>query len=155
MTSHMINDLWRHIHPLLHPLLQLYVIWNKSRDVISVRYHVLKVIIPENPGNELASFLEKKSRRVWERLGASFLEKNPFRSIWINFMTFLKNLIFGKWVSVISGKKIHATFLVWRFKIWFFEWFIELRQQRTSLEGKRHKWFELKFSGSSMKFMEE
>ena len=32
-------------------------------------------ITPENPGNELASFLEKKSRRVWERLGASFLEK--------------------------------------------------------------------------------
>ena len=59
----------------LHQLGYLYVTWPKSRDVISVRYHVMKVITPEKPGTELASFLEKKSRRVWERLGASFLEK--------------------------------------------------------------------------------
>ena len=32
-------------------------------------------ITTKNSGNELASFLDKKSRRVWERLGASFLEK--------------------------------------------------------------------------------
>ena len=31
----------------------------------------------QKPGTELASFLEKKSRRVWEPLGASFMEKNP------------------------------------------------------------------------------
>ena len=59
----------------LHQLGYLYVTWPKSRDVIRVRYHVMKVITPEKPGTELASFLEKKSRRVWERLGASFLEK--------------------------------------------------------------------------------
>ena len=35
----------------------------------------MKVITPEKPGTEIASFLEKKSRRVWERLGPSFLEK--------------------------------------------------------------------------------
>ena len=42
-----------------------------------MRYHVIKVKLHEKSGNELASFLEKKSRRVWERPGASFLEKNP------------------------------------------------------------------------------
>ena len=86
MTSYMVEYLWRHINLKLHQLGYFYVTWPKSRDVISVRYHVIKLIIPENPGNELASFLEKKSRRVWERLGASFLEKNiqkgHFRVIW-------------------------------------------------------------------------
>ena len=67
--------LWHHINQKLHQLGYLYVTWPKSRDVIRVRYHVMKVITPEKPGTELASFLEKKSRRVWERLGASFLEK--------------------------------------------------------------------------------
>ena len=75
MTSYMVEYLWRHINLKLNQLGYLYVTWPKSRDVISVRYHVMKLITPENPGNELASFLEKKSRRVWERLGASFLEK--------------------------------------------------------------------------------
>ena len=75
MTSYMTNNLWRHMNLKLHQLGYLYVTWPKSRDVIRVRYHVMKVITPEKPGTELASFLEKKSRRVWERLGASFLEK--------------------------------------------------------------------------------
>ena len=75
MTSYMVEYLWRHINLKLHQLGYLYVTWPESRDVISGRYHVMKLITPENPGNELASFLEKKSRRVWERLGASFLEK--------------------------------------------------------------------------------
>ena len=71
------DNLWRHINLKLHQLGYLYVTWPQSRDVISVRYHVMKVITPEKPGTELASFLEKKSRRVWEPLGASFMEKNP------------------------------------------------------------------------------
>ena len=75
MMSYMTNNLWRHMNLKLHQLGYLYVTWPKSRDVIRVRYHVMKVITPEKPGTELASFLEKKSRRVWERLGASFLEK--------------------------------------------------------------------------------
>ena len=145
MTSYMTNNLWRHMNLKLHQLGYLYVTWPESRDVISGRYHVMKLITPENPGNELASFLEKiskiyflisddvihgrllmtshksetilvrlpirhmtsitwrhqreisrdeshysrktgnwasvifgkKSRRVWEPLGASFMEKNP------------------------------------------------------------------------------
>ena len=66
MTSYMVEYLWRHINLKLHQLGYLYVTWPKSRDVISVRYHVMKLITPKNPGNELASFLEKKSRRVWK-----------------------------------------------------------------------------------------
>ena len=77
MTSYMTNNSWRHMNLKLHQLGYLYVTWPKSRDVISVRYHVMKVITPEKPGTELASFLEKKSKRVWEPLGASFMEKNP------------------------------------------------------------------------------
>ena len=77
MTSYMTNNLWRHMNLKLHQLGYLYVTWPQSRDVISMRYHVMKVITPEKPGTELASFLEKKSRRVWEPLGASFMEKNP------------------------------------------------------------------------------
>ena len=75
MTSYIVDYLWRHMNLKQTQLGYLYVTWPKSRDVISVRYHVMKVITPEKPGTELASFLEKKSRRVWERLGASFLEK--------------------------------------------------------------------------------
>ena len=52
----------------LHQLGYLYVTWPKSRDVIRVRYHVMKVITPEKPGIELASFLEKK---IQKRLGTS------------------------------------------------------------------------------------
>ena len=80
MTSYMTDDWWRHMHPLQHPLVQLNVIWNKSRDVISAWYHVMKEITPKNPGNELASFLEK----------------NPIRNISIILMTLLKNSNFGK-----------------------------------------------------------
>ena len=68
MTSYMVEYLWRHINLKLHQLGYLYVTWPKSRDVISVRYHVMKLITPENPGNELASFLEKK---IQTRLGTS------------------------------------------------------------------------------------
>jgi len=75
MTSYMVDFLWRHKNLKLHQLVYLYATWPESRDVISGRYHVMKLITPENPGNELASFQEKKSRRVWECLGASFLEK--------------------------------------------------------------------------------
>ena len=42
----------------------------------------MKVITPKKPETELASFLKKKSRRVWKRLGASFLkniQKGLFR----------------------------------------------------------------------------
>ena len=38
----------------------------KSRDVIVKRYHVIGKILPEILGFELASFLDKKSRCVWE-----------------------------------------------------------------------------------------
>ena len=60
MTSYMVDYLWRHINLKLHQLGYLYVTWPKSRDVISVRYHVMKLITPENPGNEVASFLKKR-----------------------------------------------------------------------------------------------
>jgi len=41
----------------------------------------MKLITPEKPGTEPASFLEKKSRRFWEPCGASFMEKNPKNGI--------------------------------------------------------------------------
>ena len=52
MTSYMFDFLWRHINLKLHQLGYLYVTWPESRDVISGRYHVMKLITPENPGNE-------------------------------------------------------------------------------------------------------
>ena len=59
----------------------------------------MKVITPEKLGTELASFLEKKSRRLWERLGASFLEKNIqkwlFRVIWREKISFQNFRILG------------------------------------------------------------
>ena len=75
MTWYIADYLWRHMNLKLHQLGYLYATWHKSRDVISVRYHVMKKITPEKPETELASFLEKKSRRVWEGLGVSFLGK--------------------------------------------------------------------------------
>jgi len=66
MTSYIADYLWRHMNLKLHQLGYLYVTWPKSRDVISVRYHVMKVITPEKPETELASFLEKK---IQTRLG--------------------------------------------------------------------------------------
>ena len=113
MRSYMVHYLWRHINLKLHQLGYLYVTWPKSRDVISVRYHVMKLITPENPGNELASFLEKNPDafgNVWERL---FWKNYPFSIISIILMNFLKKTNFGKWVSVIPGKKIQTTFQVW------------------------------------------
>ena len=114
MTSYMVEYLWRHINLKLHQLGYLYVTWPKSRDVISVRYHVMKLITPENPGNELASFLEKKNPdafgNVWER---HFWKNYPFSIISIILMNFLKKTNFGKWVSVIPGKKIQTTSQVW------------------------------------------
>ena len=118
MTSYMVDYLWRLINLTLHQLdylyISLYVTWPKSRDVISVRYHVIKLITPENPGNELASFLEKNPDafgNVWER---HFWKNYPFSSISIILITFLKKKTnFGKWVSVIPGKKIQTTFQVW------------------------------------------
>ena len=113
MTSYMVDFLWRHINLKLHQLGYLYVTWPKSRDVISVRYHVMKWITPENPGNELASFLKKNPDafgNVWER---HFWKNYPFSNISIILMTFLKKTNFGKWVSVIPGKKIQTTFQVW------------------------------------------
>ena len=70
-------------------------------------------ITPENPGNELASFLEKNPDafgNVWER---HFWKNYPFSIISIILMNFLKKTNFGKWVSVIPGKKIQTTFQVW------------------------------------------
>ena len=61
MTSYVVDFLWRHINLKLHQLGYLYVTWLESRDVISVRYHVMKLITPEIPGNELTPFLEKLS----------------------------------------------------------------------------------------------
>ena len=92
MTSYMSDYLWRHINLKVLQLDHLYINWPKSRDVISRRYHVITKITSKKPGTELASFLEKKSRRFWESLGASFLEKIP------------KNGIFAleKWVYKIN-----------------------------------------------------
>ena len=90
MTSYMISNLWRHMNLKQHQLGYLYITWPKSRDVISVRYHVMKVITPEKPRTELASFLKKK---IQTRLGTSG--------------------------SVISGKIIHfATFQLFWWLFW-------------------------------------
>ena len=50
MTSCMTYNLWRHVIPKLHQLVPLYITWHKSRDVISGRYHVMKMISLKNPG---------------------------------------------------------------------------------------------------------
>ena len=113
MTSYMVEYLWRHINLKLHQLGYLYVTWPKSRDVISLRYHVMKLITPENPGNELASFLEKKSRRVWERLGASFLEKLSISQHFNYFDEFFEKNEFWEMSKRHSWKKIQTTFQVW------------------------------------------
>ena len=99
----------------LRQLGYLYVTWPKSRDVIRVRYHVMKVITPEKPGTELASFLEKNPDAFgngWER---HFWKKYPKRAFsgnlaWKNKFSKLSN--FGNWASVISGKKIQQTFFM-------------------------------------------
>ena len=110
MTSYMFDFLWRHINLKLHQLGYLYVTWPESRDVISGRYHVMKLITPENPGNELASFLEKKSRRVWERLGASFLEKLSISQHFNYFDDFFEKNEFREMSKRHSWKKIQTTF---------------------------------------------
>jgi len=95
MTSCMVEYLWRHINLKLHQLGYLYVTWPKSRDVISVRYHVMKLITPENPGNELASFLEKKSKPL-----------------------FKSGFIFQKWCLLISQKAVFGILAGCFFQEW-------------------------------------
>ena len=74
----------------------------------------MKVITPEKPGTELASFLEKKSRRVWERLGASFLEKiskkGLFRVIWREKISFQNYRILGTELASFLEKKSRRLF---------------------------------------------
>ena len=52
-------------------------------------------IIPEILGIELASFLDKKSRCVWKRLGASFLDEKSNVNDCIQFGGFFEKHNFG------------------------------------------------------------
>ena len=71
----------------------------------------------QKSGTELASFLKKKSRRIWERLGASFLDfwkkypKMPFRVIWREKISFQNDRILGTELASILEKKSRRLFL--------------------------------------------
>ena len=62
-------------------------------------------IIPQILGIEQASFLDKKSRYFWERLGASFLDKKSNVNDCIQFGEFSKKIILGPSGSVLYGQK--------------------------------------------------
>ena len=84
----------------------------KSCDVIVRRYHVIGKIIPKILGFELASFSDKKSRCVWERQWASFLDKKSNANYFIQIWRFFKKFYFGNWASVILGQKTQTTFRI-------------------------------------------
>ena len=125
MTSYIADYLWRHMNLKLHQLGYLYVTWPKSRDVISVRYHVMKFISPKHPRNELASYLERKSRRVWEGLGVLFLERISNTQNFDYFDDFFSKRVFWE-MSQRHFWKIPATFSVLELcvfsKVCFFHW---------------------------------
>ncbi len=160
MTSYMTYNLWRHVIPKLHQLVQLYITWHKSRDIISVRYHEMKVITPKKPGTSGSVIFGKKIQTILGTSGSvisgKIIQKWLFRVIWLEKKQFSKLSNFGNWASVISGKKIQKTFFISKFyqmifgllqtiqkpvleygRIFIsdFKWiillFIELRQQKT------------------------
>ena len=113
MTSYMTNNLWRHMNLKLHQLGYLYVTWPKSRDVIRVRYHVMKVITPEKPGTELASFLEKNPDafgNLWERHLWKKSQKRLFRVIWREKISFQNFRILGTELASFLEKKSRRIF---------------------------------------------
>ena len=76
------------------------------------RYHVVGKSIPEILGFELASFSDKKSRCIWERQRASFLDKKSDTNYWIQIRGFFLNLILRTELESFSDKK-QTTFWKW------------------------------------------
>ena len=94
----------------------------------------MKIITPEKPGTELASFLEKKSRCVWGPLGASYMEKKSqkrlFRVIWREKISFQNFRILGTELASFLEKNPDEFFNVesiphsavwhWFLSLWIF-----------------------------------
>ena len=62
MTSRIAIIKWRHVILKLHPRRYLYMLWRHTCDVTNRRYQGLKKNYTIFPGNDPASFLEKKSK---------------------------------------------------------------------------------------------
>ena len=76
--------------------------WNKLAQTF---------ISPKHPGNELASYLKRKSRRVWEGLGVLFLERISNSQNFDYFDDFFSKRVFWE-MSQRHFWKIPATFSV-------------------------------------------
>ena len=115
MTSYMTNNLWRHVIPKLHQLVQLYITWHKSRDIISVRYHEMKVITPKKPGTSGSVIFGKKIQTILGTSGSvisgKIIQKWLFRVIWLEKNSFLNYRILGTELASFLEKKSRRLFL--------------------------------------------
>ena len=116
MTSYMTNNLWRHVIPKLHQLVQLYITWHKSRDIISVRYHEMKVITPKKPGTSGSVIFGKKIQTILGTSGSvisgKIIQKWLFRVIWLEKNSFLNYRILGTELASFLEKKSRRLFFI-------------------------------------------
>ena len=82
MTSRIAIIKWRHVILKLHPRRYLYMLWRHTCDVTNRRYQGLKKNYTIFPGNDPASFLEKKSKPKIQKFfsinDAGLLPENHF-----------------------------------------------------------------------------
>ena len=85
MTSHMFEKILGYIILKLQEFLYIYVTRTYHVTSSSGNYCAIKKNFPENLGIEWASFVDKKSTRVWECQGAPFVDKKSTANIYIEF----------------------------------------------------------------------
>ena len=85
MPSHMFEKFFRYIILKLQEYPYIYVTRTYHVTSSSENYCAIKKNFPENLGIEWASFVDKKSTRVWECQGASFVDKKSTANIFIEF----------------------------------------------------------------------
>ena len=116
MTYH----LWRHVDLKLHQLVQLYITWYKSRDVISTRYQY-QISRDENhysqkPGTELASLdklhflLTDHNEILWQ---IKFEINWPKLGLLLLYNTTVLLLII--YFKVIHWNDLENVYCIWRF----------------------------------------
>ena len=98
MTSRIAIIKWRHVILKLHPRRYLYMLWRHTCDVTNRRYQGLKKNYTIFPGNDPASFLEKKSKpKIQKFFFHEWRWVTPRKPLFKKFVGFL----FQKWRWVI------------------------------------------------------
>ena len=171
MTSYMTNNLWRHVIPKQHQLVQLSITWHKSRDIISVRYHEMKVITPKKPGTSGSVIFGKKIQTILGTSGSvisgKIIQKWLFRVIWLEKNSFLNYRILGTELASFLEKKSRRLFFFRNSTRWYLGCYKPFRNQFSSMgeylfqilngifcyllnlgskkpfSGKEHKWHKL------------